>query len=190
MLPATGTLTASNPAVQPLVTDYSLLPVVSVLVPVYSAPSLGLNLPGMMSCSRRLASLASVRPRFAIRTYTSTVPRLSENRIPANDATPPAPASKADVAGKDTEPSGVPIESLVKMENQYQEDPVVAEAIRSLQAPNRATTWAASQQPREQAMTGPRFEQTIMETQVCQPLPFLRKHSTLCRKVIPRDIPN
>lgn len=119
-----------------------------------------------MSCSRRLASMASIRPRFALRTYSTTVPRFSENRIQANEAAPPAPASKTDVGAKDTEPSGVPIESLVKMENQYQEDPVVAEAIRSLQAPNRATTWAASQKPREEAMTGPRFEQTIMETQV------------------------
>jgi NADH dehydrogenase (ubiquinone) Fe-S protein 6 len=38
-----------------------------------------------------------------------------------------------------------------------------------MQAPNRATTWASNQQPREQAMVGPRFEQTIMET---QPRPY------------------
>ena len=33
------------------------------------------------------------------------------------------------------------------------------------QAPNRAVTWARSQKPREQAMTGPRFEQTNLEYQ-------------------------
>ncbi|KAH8146744.1 uncharacterized protein LAJ45_09118 [Morchella importuna] len=36
---------------------------------------------------------------------------------------------------------------------------------RVLQAPNRATTWSRSQQPRELAMVGPRFEQTILERQ-------------------------
>jgi hypothetical protein len=47
------------------------------------------------------------------------------------------------------------------------ETPEEAERARHLQAPNRATTWAKSQQPREKAMTGPRFEQTIIEVQVC-----------------------
>lgn len=42
---------------------------------------------------------------------------------------------------------------------------------RTMQAPNRAGTWSRSQQPREVAMSGPRFEQTIMEMQVGS-LPF------------------
>ena len=46
------------------------------------------------------------------------------------------------------------------------EKPAEGEQNRQLQAPNRASTWAKSQQPREVAMTGPRFEQTIMELQV------------------------
>ncbi|OJJ44005.1 hypothetical protein ASPZODRAFT_135437 [Penicilliopsis zonata CBS 506.65] len=40
-----------------------------------------------------------------------------------------------------------------------------AERSRELQAPNRANTWAASQRPRAEAMSGPRFEQTVMEMQ-------------------------
>ena len=40
------------------------------------------------------------------------------------------------------------------------------EELRIAQAPNRAGTWSRSQIPRAQAMTGPRFEQTIMEYQV------------------------
>jgi len=40
-----------------------------------------------------------------------------------------------------------------------------AEKLRVTQAPNRATVWSRSQNPRAQAMTGPRFEQTIMEFQ-------------------------
>lgn len=37
---------------------------------------------------------------------------------------------------------------------------------RVMQAPNRATIWSRSQNPRAKAMTGPRFEQTVMEYQV------------------------
>jgi len=48
-----------------------------------------------------------------------------------------------------------------------QENVEDAERLRVAQAPNRATTWSRSQKPRGQAMTGPRFEQTIMELQVC-----------------------
>ena len=108
-----------------------------------------------MSCSRRLTTLASFRP-LAVRAYSSTVPRLSENRIQANDPNPPVVKPNAELTDRHVVWDGL-----------MEEDPVKAERIRSLQAPNRATTWAASQQPREQAMVGPRFEQTIMELQVC-----------------------
>lgn len=42
-----------------------------------------------------------------------------------------------------------------------------AEELRTSQAPNRKSVWSRSQSPRELAMAGPRFEQTIMEFQVC-----------------------
>lgn len=45
--------------------------------------------------------------------------------------------------------------------------PEDAERRRVMQAPNRKEVWSRSQQPRELAMSGPRFEQTIMEYQVC-----------------------
>ncbi|KAI5816941.1 zinc-finger domain-containing protein [Pyronema omphalodes] len=41
----------------------------------------------------------------------------------------------------------------------------VAERARHSQAPNRATTWSKSQRPKEQAMVGPRFEQTNISQQ-------------------------
>jgi NADH dehydrogenase (ubiquinone) Fe-S protein 6 len=41
------------------------------------------------------------------------------------------------------------------------------EKLRVQQAPNRAAIWSRSQTPRAKAMSGPRFEQTIMEFQVC-----------------------
>lgn len=46
---------------------------------------------------------------------------------------------------------------------EYAED---AEKLRVMQAPNRSGVWSRSQHPRAMAMTGPRFEQTIMEYQV------------------------
>lgn len=48
----------------------------------------------------------------------------------------------------------------------FREEVADAEKQRQLQAPNRAEVWSRSQQPRARAMTGPRFEQTIMEYQV------------------------
>ena len=41
-----------------------------------------------------------------------------------------------------------------------------AEKLRVQQAPNRVSVWSRSQNPRTKAMSGPRFEQTIMEFQV------------------------
>ena len=116
----------------------------------------------MMSCGRRLVTFASVRPRFVVRAYSSTVPRLNENPIQVNDPTPRKPAPNVSAT------NAVPTEEFGRQRNDgtLQEAPEVGERIRSMQAPNRATTWAASQQPREKAMVGPRFEQTIMETQV------------------------
>lgn len=77
-----------------------------------------------------------------------------------NDPTPPA------VKPNVSETNAVPTDAMGSWDGSLQEDPAVAERIRSMQAPNRAGTWSASQQPREKAMVGPRFEQTIMQTQV------------------------
>lgn len=43
-----------------------------------------------------------------------------------------------------------------------------ADNLRVTQAPNRSAIWSRSQNPRAKAMSGPRFEQTIMELQVRQ----------------------
>ncbi len=48
-----------------------------------------------------------------------------------------------------------------------QEKAADGEKLRVAQAPNRAAVWSRSQTPRSKAMTGPRFEQTIMDLQVC-----------------------
>jgi hypothetical protein len=49
-----------------------------------------------------------------------------------------------------------------------------AAEMRAMQAPNRQGTWTRSQQAREKAMSGPRFEQMVMEDQV-RPLPPLAR---------------
>ncbi len=54
-----------------------------------------------------------------------------------------------------------------------QESSEDGEKLRVMQAPNRATSWSRSQNPRAKAMTGPRFEQTIIEFQVREILKLL-----------------
>ncbi|GKZ78628.1 hypothetical protein AnigIFM56816_002399 [Aspergillus niger] len=130
-----------------------------------ASPS-GPQLPSMLPCFRsRVATLSSTfTPRFAARaSYSTTVPRLSENFIPANDPTPPT--AKPNVSGT----NATPVDAMGGWDAPLREEPEAGERLRHLQAPNRATTWAASQQPKEKAMVGPRFEQTIMELQP-QPL--------------------
>ncbi|EAW14907.1 zinc-finger domain-containing protein [Aspergillus clavatus NRRL 1] len=120
----------------------------------------------MFSCARsRVAAFSSTwAPRAIARaSYTTTIPRLSENRMAANDPTPRPP--KPNVSATDATPT----DSYGSWDTPLQESVEAGERSRELQAPNRATTWAASQQPREQGMTGPRFEQTIFELQP-QPL--------------------
>jgi NADH dehydrogenase (ubiquinone) Fe-S protein 6 len=52
------------------------------------------------------------------------------------------------------------------LDARLQESIVEGEKQRAMQAPNRPGIWSRSQNPRGDAMTGPRFEQTIMEYQV------------------------
>lgn len=120
----------------------------------------------MLSTARtRLTAtaLSTLKPRYVPRAsyYSPTLPRLSssENPNPANaDPEQPRPNVSASNAA--------PMENPSSSEGPLQESPEAGERSRQLQAPNRASTWAGSQQPREYGMTGPRFEQTIMEFQV------------------------
>ena len=60
-----------------------------------------------------------------------------------------------------------PVSAMGGRGEPYQELVVEGEKKRTMQAPNRKDVWSKSQMPRELAMSGPRFEQTIMEHQVC-----------------------
>lgn len=60
----------------------------------------------------------------------------------------------------------LPIESP-HQDEAIQESVEEGEKLRVAQSPNRQNVWSRSQNPRAKAMTGPRFEQTIIEFQVC-----------------------
>ncbi|PGH21342.1 hypothetical protein AJ80_03393 [Polytolypa hystricis UAMH7299] len=123
----------------------------------------------MLSSTRARLCLASarlVRPRTAAATYTTTSPLRSEvtpSAIPTNDPNPPKPVSPISAT------NAVPTDAMGSSNAPLQESVEKAQRELAQQAPNRQHTWAVSQQTREKAMTGPRFEQTIMEY---QPRPY------------------
>jgi len=88
----------------------------------------------------------------------------SENPVPTNEPNPRAPEKNV------SETSGVPTSSAGSFDKVLQEAPALAEERRVMQSPNRASVWSRSQNPRAKAMSGPRFEQAIMEDQVSSPL--------------------
>ena len=102
-----------------------------------------------------------------VRTY-ATADKTSD-RVATNDPSPPAAVQNV------SDSNAVPIspQGLRDSDRPLQEMPEDSERQRVMQAPNRTTPWSRSQQPRQRAMSGPRFEQTIMEYQVGS----LRAHS-------------
>ena len=97
----------------------------------------------MLSRTLRPARLMRLRAPAAIRSYSSPQTPVSKtNEVPTLD------------------PS---------MGKEISETLEEGEKARSLQAPNRKDTWSRSQQKRELAMSGPRFEHTIFELQVGLP---------------------
>jgi NADH dehydrogenase (ubiquinone) Fe-S protein 6 len=87
-------------------------------------------------------------------------PGTGENFEQAND---PTPRKLTPNVSKTDE---TPVSAMGNQDAPLQEMAPEGEKLRNLQAPNRAKPWSRSQMPRELAMTGPRFEQTIMEQQV------------------------
>jgi len=86
--------------------------------------------------------------------------RSADNPIPAND-TRGKPANSPVSSTNET-----PLSSEGSFDKALQESVEKGEERRVMQSPNRATVWSKSQNPREKAMAGPRFEQTIMADQV------------------------
>ncbi|EXJ93385.1 NADH dehydrogenase (ubiquinone) Fe-S protein 6 [Capronia coronata CBS 617.96] len=90
-------------------------------------------------------------------------PGTGSTFIQAND---PSPRKLTPNVSKTNE---TPVDAMGNQDAPVQELAHVAEEQRQMQAPNRAKPWSRSQMPRELAMTGPRFEQTIFEL---QPQPY------------------
>ena len=80
--------------------------------------------------------------RLASRTFTTTARQLETKSVT------PAPSTESPVPKTESQP---PTELP--------------------QAPNRKEIWSRSQRPRQEAMTGPRFEQTDFDLQVRFPSP-------------------
>lgn len=110
---------------------------------------------------RAAVAAPSVRRAFLARSYASKQPSPSVDAVPANDPNPKTPPPNVSAT------NAVPTSSEGSFDKVLQESVEEAEAMRTAQAPNRTAVWSRSQNPRERAMAGPRFEQTIMADQVC-----------------------
>jgi len=108
-------------------------------------------------------------PTAALRAYKSTTTTTTSQSSPANDPVERAPVPNV------SETNATPTSSEGSFDKTLQEDVHDAERMRTQQAPNYKGIWSRSQQPREVAMSGPRFEQSIIEDQVCY-APFWRLH--------------
>ena len=110
----------------------------------------------MLSRTLRLRSaLRLPTPSFRA-AYSSN----AKAEVPAND-----PVARKEVPTV-SETNAMPTSSEGSFDKVLQESPAQAEKLRKQQAPNREGIWSRSQQPREVAMSGPRFEQSIIEDQM------------------------
>lgn len=136
----------------------------------------------MLSSARsRLVHFAARNPTPSLVRALSTSPFLSnqgpgtgENRIQANDPTPPKETPNVSATNE------IAVDAYGAQDKPLQESQADAERQRQLQAPNRSGIWSRNQQERSVAMSGPRFEQTIMETQVIQVSCVRRSASNIC----------
>ncbi|GAB7329017.1 hypothetical protein MBLNU13_g00868t1 [Cladosporium sp. NU13] len=99
---------------------------------------------------------AAPRRLPALRSAYSTT---TDNPIPANDPKGRHPRSPVSAT------NATPTSAEGSQDKVLQESVEQGEKFRVAQSPNRQGIWSRSQQPRERAMVGPRFEQTIMADQ-------------------------
>ncbi|KAF1962594.1 NADH-ubiquinone oxidoreductase [Byssothecium circinans] len=112
----------------------------------------------------------TIRPRTArlLPTLLRSAYSTSVHQVPANDPTPREP--KPNVSATNATPTSAEgsFDKVLVERVEKAEELRVSQA-PNRQSPNRKGIWSRSQQPREVAMTGPRFEQTIFED---QPRPY------------------
>ena len=117
-----------------------------------------------------MPSLARLRPLTRIahphdacktlyRSYATRDPY--SDKVATNDPSPPEAVKNI------SDSNAVPTSAMGLRDAPLQEMPEEGEKQRQMQAPNRAEVWSRSQESRERAMSGPRFEQTMMQFQVC-----------------------
>ncbi|EOA84253.1 hypothetical protein ACJQWK_00821 [Exserohilum turcicum] len=106
----------------------------------------------------RSRSTAAGRP-LARSVSTAT----TSNQVPANDAV------SRDAKPNVSKTNEMATSSVGAFDQSLQESVVDAEQLRTTQAPNFKGIWSRSQNPRAVAMSGPRFEQTIIAD---QPRPY------------------
>lgn len=109
-----------------------------------------------------LPLIRSTRLR-AVRTLPTYTARYSSTETPL-PPTPGAAPSPSPVSSTNDKPPTFPVPTGYK--EKLVESVEKGEEMRRMQAPNREGTWSRSQRPREMAMVGPRFEQTIFSLQV------------------------
>lgn len=126
-------------------------------LPQEEAPIAPQNTPANTTMlSRTLRAAPRRMPAFRSAYSTTT-----DNPVPANDPNARQPRSPVSAT------NAMPTSAEGSQREALQESPEQGEELRVSQAPNRKGIWSRSQQPREKAMVGPRFEQTIMADQVC-----------------------
>ncbi|OBT87782.1 hypothetical protein VE02_03062 [Pseudogymnoascus sp. 03VT05] len=108
----------------------------------------------MLSTANRRAALLLARRARASAPISSIRAFSISNRASSNASVPNVSKTNELPQGKQQEDDVLVHENV---EN--------AQKLRTMQGPNRATTWSRSQKTREAAMSGPRFEQTIVELQ-------------------------
>lgn len=111
-------------------------------------------------CLRSTVARSVHLPRTLLqRRHYATSDRASD-KVPTNDPNPPKPVQNV------SETNETPLSAMGLRDKPFQEMTEDSEKQRQMQAPNRKEPWSRSQMPRERAMSGPRFEQTLMEYQV------------------------
>mgnify|MGYP004504283487 CR=1 FL=1 len=98
--------------------------------------------------------------RLATPSFRATYSSQKKAEVPAND-----PVARKEVQTV-SETNATATSSEGSFDKVLQESVEKAETLRKQQAPNYQGIWSRSQQPREIAMSGPRFEQSIIEDQV------------------------
>lgn len=116
----------------------------------------------LLSANLRGISRPTIRSfaTTSLRSASKPAPDTNETYYGTNDT------SNRDAVPNVSKTNEMAVDNMGVGDNPLIEKATDAEKMRVMQAPNRSTVWSKSQMPRELAMQGPRFEQTIIEVQV------------------------